>query len=62
MRPLCCDQPETLTQGYYSRVDLPVINAAPHRRVATPVKETSKLTLLACLVRNDGRTGWSVFP
>ena len=31
MRPLCCDQQETLTQGYYPRVDLPVINAAPRR-------------------------------
>ena len=29
MRPLCCDQPETLTQGYYPRVDSAVINAAP---------------------------------
>ena len=32
MRPLCCDQLETLTQGYYPRVDSPVINAAPRRR------------------------------
>ena len=31
MRPLCCNQPETLTQGYYPRVDSMVINAAPHR-------------------------------
>ena len=38
MRPLCCDQPETPTQGYYPRVDSPVINAAPRRRVVTPLK------------------------
>ena len=38
MRPLCCDQTETLTQGYYPRVDSPVINAAPRRRVVTPLK------------------------
>ena len=35
-RPLCCDQPETLTQGYYPRVDSPVINAAPRRRELLP--------------------------
>ena len=32
MRPLCCDQLETLTQDYRPRVDSPVINAAPRRR------------------------------
>ena len=32
MRPLCCDQPETLTQGYYPRVDSVAVNAAPRRR------------------------------
>ena len=32
MRPLCSDQPGTLTQGYYPRADLPVINAASRRR------------------------------
>ena len=31
MRPLCCDQPETLTQGCYSRVGSIKINAAPRR-------------------------------
>ena len=28
----CCDQPETLTQGYYSRVVCLAIKAAPRRR------------------------------
>ena len=36
MRPLGYDQPETqpetLTQGYYPRVDSVAINAAPRRR------------------------------
>ena len=32
MKPLCRDQPETLTQGYYPRVDSPVIYAAHRRR------------------------------
>ena len=32
MRPLCCDQPKTFTQGYYPRVDSIAINAAPRRR------------------------------
>ena len=36
MRPLCCNQPETLTQGYYPRVDSMVINAAPRRREQLP--------------------------
>ena len=29
MRPLCCDQPDTLFQAYYFRVDSLAINAAP---------------------------------
>ena len=32
MRSLCCDQPEPLTQGYYPRVDSPIISAAPSCR------------------------------
>ena len=31
-RPLGYDQPETLTQGYYPRIDSMAINAAPRRR------------------------------
>ena len=38
MRPLCCDQLETLTQGYYPRIDLLVINAAPRRRKQLPLE------------------------
>ena len=64
MRPLCCDQLETLTQGYYPRVDSPVINAAPRRRESYLGKiSIPKLTsLLTCLARNDGRAEWSVVP
>ena len=29
MRPLGCDQPETLTRGYYHHVDSPVFKASP---------------------------------
>ena len=36
MRPLGCDQPETLTKGCYPRVDPPVINAAPRRKRVQP--------------------------
>lgn len=32
MRPLCGDQSEIFTQGYYPRIDLPIINAVPRRR------------------------------
>ena len=32
MRPLGCDQPETPTQGYYSRVGSLATNAASCRR------------------------------
>ena len=32
MRPLCYDQPQNLTQGYYFRVDFLAINATPRRR------------------------------
>ena len=31
MRPLCYDQPETLTQGYYPHVDSVAMNAALRR-------------------------------
>lgn len=36
MTPLCCDPPETLTQGYYSNVDSLVIRTAPRRREYVP--------------------------
>ena len=64
MRPLCCHQLETLTQGYYPRVDSPVINAAPRRKEWFPgeINITKLTSALACLARNDGRAGWSVFP
>ena len=32
MRPLCYDQPETVTHGYLPRVYSMAINAAPRRR------------------------------
>ena len=32
MRPLCCDQPKTITKGYYRGVVLIAINAALRRR------------------------------
>ena len=32
MRPLCCEQPENLTQGYYPRVDSVVATSAIPRR------------------------------
>ena len=46
MRPLCCDQLETLTQGYYPGVDSPVINEAPH--FLRPHLLGSKITVDAC--------------
>ena len=45
MSYLCCDQPQTLTQGYYSRVDLLAINAAP------PVDETYKTVVVVDVPR-----------
>lgn len=33
VRPLCCDQPETVTHEHYFRIDSLAINAAPRRRV-----------------------------
>ena len=69
VRPLCCDQPETLTQGYYPRVDSIAINASPHRREQLPrynkhykTTEQKLMALSACLVYIDGRLGWFVFP
>lgn len=45
MGPLCCDQPETLTQGYYLRVDSPMINAVPRLPTAT-IGEVSMYCML----------------
>ena len=42
MRPLCCDQPETLTLDYYPRVDSVAINAASRRRTVALVKQHYK--------------------
>ena len=42
MRPVCCDQPEILTQGYYPRVESIAVNAAPRRRVLAPEKKKKK--------------------
>ena len=39
VRPLNCDQPETLTQGYYARVNLMAVNAAPRHRLVAPVNK-----------------------
>ena len=66
MRPLCCDQPEALTQGNYPRVDSMVINAAPRRREQLPRQnkhyKIKLMSLSACLAHNDGWAGRSVFP
>ena len=58
MSPLCCDQPETLTQGYYPRVDSPVTESRYPGNMST----TKLTSFSACLVHSDGRAGWSVFP
>ena len=39
MRPRCCDQPETLTQSYYPRIDSIAINAVPRHREVAPVNK-----------------------
>lgn len=48
MGPLCCDQPETLTQGYYLRVDSPMINAVPRLPTAT-IGEVSMYCMLGTM-------------
>ena len=44
MRPLCCDQPEALTQGYYPLVGSPVINAAPRTTQASIIVSQRSLS------------------
>ena len=44
MKPLGYDQQETLTQGYYPRVDSLAINAAPRRKGVAPAKYTLQQT------------------
>ena len=66
MRTLCCDQAETLTQGYYSRVGDLAVDAAPRRREYVPPPAEQTLTKLISLsvvndATNDGRVGWFAF-
>lgn len=49
MGPLCCDQPETLTQCYYPRVDSMAINAATCRREQL-LRYEKKLTVTSFFV------------
>ena len=59
--PLCCDQPDTLTQGYYPRVGSMATNAAPRsREYFTLGKQTNQkpMSLTTYLAHNDVRAGF----